>query len=170
MALMSSTFARRLWILTVATVILSGLALVVVLLVALLAIGGWTSPACADSPALVGTLPQFAIVSALTACFLVGGLTSGWSLRPTYREHHERVQRALDQRRVRQAMRVGFALVFLLLTALMILEAVTLQLRVWPITNYVRCASSANTPLAALGGGIYTFLAGRWLWNWRREP
>ena len=33
-----------------------------------------------------------------------------------------------------------------------------------PITNYVRCANEASGPLSALGAGIYSFLAGRWLW------
>lgn len=170
MALMSSTFRRRLWFLSIAAVLLSGLALIVVLAVALSTIGGWTAVACATPPPLVGTVPQVGIAGALTASFLMGGLTSGWPLRPTHRLHQEDVQRTLDQRRVRQTMRMAFALVFALLTTLMVLEAVTLQLHVWPITSYVRCANFANTPLAALGGGIYTFLAGRWLWNWRREP
>ncbi len=171
MALMSSTFRRRLWFLTIAAVVLSGLALIVVLAVALSTIGGRTAAACANPPALVGTVPQVAIAGTLTASFLVGGLTSGWPLRPTHPQHQKDVQRALkQQRRVRQTMRLAFTMVFALLTTLMVLEAVTLQLQVWPITSYVRCANFANTPLAALGGGIYTFLAGRWLWNWRKEP
>jgi hypothetical protein len=169
MALMSWTFKRRLWSLSIAAAILFGLALFVALADALMAIGGWTAAACANPPALVGSVPQVAIVGALTASLLVGGLTSGWPLRPTHQKHHEHVQRALDQRRVRQSMRVAFIMVFFLLTTLMVLEAVMLQLQVWPITDYVRCANYANTPLAALGGGIYTFLAGRWLWNWRKE-
>lgn len=167
MALTSSTFRRRLWWLAIAAVVLAGLALIVVLAIALSTIGGLTAAACADPPALVGTVPQLAVVGALTASFVAGGLTAAWPLRPTHRDHRQEVQRALARRSVRQTMRLGFMLVFALLTALMILEAVTLQMHVWPITSYVRCASFANAPLATLGGGIYTFLAGRWLWNLR---
>lgn len=61
-------------------------------------------------------------------------------------------------------MRVTFIFVFLLLTALMLLEVATLYLHVWPITSYVRCSNEASAPLSALGAGIYSFLAGRWLW------
>jgi hypothetical protein len=61
-------------------------------------------------------------------------------------------------------MRLTFVGVFLLLTLLMILEAGALFRHVWPITFYVRCANQSNSLLSGLGAGIYSFLAGRWLW------
>jgi len=165
---MSTTTRRRAWFLIVAVVIVCGVLLVGLLGAALMAVGGWTNEACPGTrPPLTGTVPQLAIVGALIASFLAGGLTSAWPVGTSYPEHQSHVRSALDQRRVRQTMRLAFALLFFLLTFLLSLEAATLYLKVWPITYYVWCANYVGTYLTALGGGIYTFLAGRWLWNWR---
>lgn len=148
----------------VGVVVLLGLVLTAWLWLALAVLGGQPAALCHDPPILEGQLPQLVILGASAASFLLGGLTSGWPVPPTHTPDHQHVQAALQQRRVRMAMRVTFIFVFLLLTALMLLEVATLYLHVWPITSYVRCSNEASAPLSALGAGIYSFLAGRWLW------
>jgi hypothetical protein len=55
----------------------------------------------------------------------------------------------------------GFLLV---VTVINVLEMLTLQAWVWPITYYVRCSADASPPLSLLGVAIFSFLTGRWLW------
>ena len=154
----------RFTFLIVAVFTFAGLVLAVLVGLALATLGGRSAAVCADPPLLEGRFPQLLILGGLIASFVAGGLTSGWSLRAVHRPDNPAARSLLEQRRVRLTMRVVFILLFALLTFLMCLEAGALFLHVWPITYYVRCASEANTPLAALGGGLYSFLAGRWLW------
>jgi len=142
-----------------------GLGLSSVLALALTTLGGQTGPLCADPPALTTQVPQLLILGIAGAGFVGGGLLSRWS--PRFHPEHPAVSATLEQRSVRLAMRLTFTLVFLLLTALMLVETFTLYLHVWPITYYVRCANQASPALSVLGAAMYSFLAGRWLWIWR---
>jgi len=158
---------RRFTRLVVALFALAGLAMVLVLAAALGVLGGQAKAVCADPPRLHSELPQPAILGILVACFLAGGLTASWSMRAVHHVGHSRARSILEDRRNRLVMRLTFIAVFLLLTLLMALEAGALYFHVWPITYYVRCANQGGTLLTVLGAGLYSFLAGRWLWVWR---
>jgi hypothetical protein len=151
----------------VVTLVMTGLGLVLsaVLALALTTLGAQTGPLCSDPPALTTQLPQLAVLGIAVASFIVGGLSSPWLSR--FQPEHPAVSATLEQRSIRMAMRVTFTLVFLLLTALMLVETTTLYVHIWPITYYVRCANQASPVLSVLGTCIYSFLAGRWLWIWR---
>jgi hypothetical protein len=151
-------------VLILVTVVL-GLGLSVVLALALTALGGQTGPLCADPPALTTQVPQLLILGIAGASFVSGGLSSRWPRG--FHPEHPAMTATLERRRVRLVMRLTFVLVFLLLTALMLIESYTLYLRVWPITYYVRCSNQASPTLSVLGAATYSFLAGRWLWIWR---
>jgi hypothetical protein len=155
---------RRYTGLVILLFLVAGWALAVGLSAVLASLGGETKAVCAAPPLLEGQLPQLAIFGALTVCLLAGGLTSGWCMRAVHRPGHERARAVIEDRRARLVMRLAFITVFLLLTLLMILETWALSSHAWPITSYVRCANQASGPLSALGAGIYSFLAGRWLW------
>jgi hypothetical protein len=159
-----ATGNRRFTRSVVLLVVLAGWGLALLLTAALATLGGQTKAVCTEPPLLQGQLPQLAIFGALTVCFVAGGLTSGWCMRAVHRPAHARARAVVHDRHARLVMRLTFITAFVLLTLLMILETWALSRHAWPITSYVRCANEASGPLSALGAGIYSFLAGRWLW------
>jgi hypothetical protein len=138
------------------------IALVIVVSLGLLWLGGRDSPVCGAPPALHGDLPQWVMVVVCSASFLVGGISAVLS-----RRQWPALDDAQDYR-IDAAIKVTLVLVMFVIVCLFSIEAVTLYLGQWPITLYVRCSTVASSSLALLAAGSFCFVTGRWFWDLRR--
>ncbi len=145
-ALIKNTPAHRYMIASVVGLLAALIVLAYVLVKAVYAIGIAHTGLCHDPPSLTGSVSQITVVAVCVACFVAGHVVSWAGTRSRSELRDKLGQTAWSA------------------SALMALEALMLLVGIWPITYYVRCAAEANTPIAMLGAGIFTFLAGRWFW------
>ncbi len=163
-ALIKNTPAHRYMIASVVGLVASLIVLAYVLVKAVYAIGIANAGLCHDPPSLTGSISQITVVAVCVACFVAGHVVSWAGTRSRSELRDKLGQTAWSARRSVIVVKTALALFLALLSALMALEALMLLVGIWPITYYVRCATEADTPIAMLGAGIFTFLAGRWFW------
>ena len=105
------------------------------------------------------------VQSALIAAVAVGAFGLG-HLGARYRTAGETVSESRHPLATAILVRGALAAVLLLLVIVLVYETAALLgldgLR--PVTEYVRCARSAQPLVTGLAAGVISFLAGRWLW------
>jgi hypothetical protein len=161
---MKTTPAVKYTIASVAGLVAALVVLNVVVVMALNALGTASAGVCHNPPSRTGSINQVVVVVVCVAAFIAGHMVS-WAGTRSRSELHDRLgENAWSDRRPVIVVKIAVTLLLALVTALMALEALMLHWGIWPITYYVRCGYEANTPIALIGAGIFTFLAGRWFW------
>jgi hypothetical protein len=124
-----------------------------------------SAPLCNTGfPGRQGQLPTWVFVFTALVAFSLGHLTGTDRIRPNRKGGKALGDGEWNSPKAIIAVNAGVAVFMFVVTALMIVEALTLAHHVWPITYYTRCANVASTPLSLLGSAIYAFIIGRWLW------